>query len=79
MQQNAPVEEPGDGLSPTQETGLAALLTGATVTAAADAAGVDRATVHRWLKDDFTFLVAYNRGRRELHDAVRRPYLEAIL
>jgi hypothetical protein len=53
-----------------QEQALAALLTGATVTAAARRAGVARQTVHRWLSDDPAFLAEYNRARREMADAV---------
>jgi hypothetical protein len=45
---------------------LAELLTGQTITAAASAAGVERITVHRWLREDFAFQAAWNRDRREL-------------
>jgi hypothetical protein len=53
-----------------QEQALAALLTGATVTAAARRAGVARQTLHRWLNDDPTIISEYNRARREMADAV---------
>jgi hypothetical protein len=53
-------------LTPAQELAIAALLAGKTVVDAAVDAGVDRATVHRWLKDDFDFQAAMNAGRREL-------------
>jgi hypothetical protein len=53
-----------------QEQALAALLTGATVTAAARRAGVARQTVHRWLSDDPAFIAEYNRARREMAEAV---------
>ena len=56
-------------LSPTQVTVLAELLAGRTITDAATAAGVDRVTVHRWLREDFAFQAAWNRDRRELHRA----------
>ena len=36
-----------------------------TVTAALAAAGVDRTTVHRWLREDHAFQAAWNRIRRE--------------
>jgi len=62
-------QEPGE-LSPAQEQVLTALLGGATVTTAAQAAGVDRTTVHRWLRSDFDFQAALNRARRELRDAM---------
>src|SRR3954470_11486988 len=61
----------GGGLTPAQEGAVAALLAGKTVTEAAAAAGADRTTVHRWLKDDFAFLAAYNRGRREMREALQ--------
>src|SRR5262245_44514608 len=57
---------PTPPLTPPQETALAALLLGKTVTAAAQTAGVDRTTIYRWLKEDFDFLAALNRGRQEL-------------
>jgi hypothetical protein len=69
MRQNATGAE--KTLTPAQERALAALLTGKTVTAAADDAQVDRTTVHRWLKDDFVFQAALNRGRRDLYEALR--------
>ena len=56
-----------DTLSPAQVKVLAELLTGKTITAAAAAAGVERATVHRWLREDFAFQAAWNRDRQELH------------
>ena len=56
-----------DTLSPAQVTVLAELLAGRTITDAATAAGVDRVTVHRWLREDFAFQAAWNRDRRELH------------
>ena len=65
---NATVLEP---LTPAQETAIAALLAGKTITDAAADAGVDRATVHRWLREDFTFTAAFNAGRRELREGVQ--------
>src|SRR6516162_8888019 len=55
-----------------QEKVLVALLSGACVTSAAKAGGVDRATVHRWLSDDPAFIAAYNSYRMEMVDAVRQ-------
>jgi len=46
MQQDTTVEGQSDALSPKQEAALETFLAGAAVTAAADAVGVDRATVH---------------------------------
>ena len=60
---------PDSRLKPRQQAVLERLLAGETVTAAARAAKVDRSTVHRWLKEDYTFGAAYNQGRRELQEA----------
>jgi hypothetical protein len=58
-----------EALTSAQEKALAAWLTGKSVTDAASAA-VDRTTVHRWLKSDFTFQAALNRGKCNLREAV---------
>jgi hypothetical protein len=58
-------------LTPIQETAIASLLAGKTVTDAAADAGVDRATVHRWLREHFGFRAALNAGRRELRKSVQ--------
>lgn len=55
-------EEPRYELKPRQFTALQALLHGETVTDAAEAAGVDRSTVHRWKKEP-VFRAAFNRLR----------------
>lgn len=52
-------------LSEAQLAALSALTSGATVTDAASDAGVDRTTVHRWLRDDALFKAAWNRVRRD--------------
>ena len=57
------------GLSQAQFTAVEALLAGKTVTEAAAAASMGRATVYRWLKDDFAFQAELNRGRREIRRA----------
>jgi hypothetical protein len=61
---------PGDRepreLSPSQARALTSLAEGATVSTAARAAGVDRTTVHRWLRHDYAFQAAHNASRREL-------------
>ena len=64
-----------EDLTPQQQRALEALLAGQTVTAAANTAGVDRSTVHRWQKDDLVFRAAFNRGRRELLASVRTRLL----
>jgi hypothetical protein len=60
-------------ITPTQAQALTALLERATITEAARQAAVDRTTVHRWLKEDATFIAEHNAGRAEL---VRRARAE---
>jgi hypothetical protein len=78
MPQNATVQATvangaASGLSPVQALALNSLLAGEPITQAAVKAGVDRSTVHRWLRTDWEFLAAYNEGRRELlEDGQRR-------
>ena len=57
------------GLSQAQFAALEALLAGKTLTEAARAASMGRATIYRWLKDDFAFQAELNRGRREIRRA----------
>jgi hypothetical protein len=52
------------GITPRQELALEALLSGATVQQAADAAGVDRRTITRW-KSDPAFRSALRVAERE--------------
>lgn len=63
-----PSDNPND-LKPAQEVALAALLTGASVTAAAEAANVDRTTVSRWLAEP-KFQARFNLGRRHQREIV---------
>jgi AcrR family transcriptional regulator len=55
-----------------QVLAIEALVVGSTVTAAAAAAGVSRATVHRWLATDAEFIAAFNRERSDHLGHVRR-------
>jgi hypothetical protein len=55
----------GDGLKLNQTIALEHLFAGKTVTKAAEAAGVDRTTVHRWLREDWAFQAAYHRTQRD--------------
>jgi transposase-like protein len=48
-------------LSPAQSAALQSLVSGMSVTAAAAAAGVDRGTVHRWLRTSSQFREAFAR------------------
>lgn len=58
------------GLTQAQERALQSLLEGATVTAAAKAARVNRTTVHRWQRDE-TFNSELQKRRLELQSVVR--------
>lgn len=57
------------GLEPRKARVMAHLLLGATATRAAEAEGVSRRTVFRWLKEDPIFQAEYNRRRAELAQA----------
>ncbi len=57
-------------LSTQQIAALDALLAGSSATDAAAAAGVDRRTLYNWLRKNFAFQAALNRGRKELRRAV---------
>ncbi len=62
--------ESGPTLSRPQLSALEGLAAGSTVTDAARLAGVDRTTVHRWLREDFRFQAAWNRLRADLEREV---------
>lgn len=64
-------------LNPQQERAVELLLTGMTVTAVAATIGVSRETVHRWLRENFRFIAAVNRGKRELSNAASARLLAA--
>ena len=64
-------------LSAPQEQALGALLGGATITEAADAAGVSRQTVSGWANRDFEFVAQLRTRRAEVLDALRSR-LEAV-
>jgi hypothetical protein len=61
---------PTPELQPKQTLAVEQLVAGGTVTQAAEAAGVDRTTVHRWLRNDFAFQAAYNNAQRDLRREV---------
>jgi hypothetical protein len=65
-------DEVKENISSAQAAVVEAMLGGKTITDAATAVGVDRSTVHRWLKDDFAFQAELNRGRRETRQAAFR-------
>lgn len=69
---------PAEQLSSTQLTALEALLTGASVTEAAERAGVDRTTVSRWKNRDPEFMAALNARKRDVWERARSRLLAAV-
>ena len=73
LQHNATLN---NGLSPAKQVALAALLAGQTVTAAAQAANVNRTTIYRWLHDPCDpFGPELERGKHELRQAIETRLL----
>ena len=70
MKQNTTLQGKSSELTTAQTKAIGGLLARCTVTRAAEQAGVDRTTVHRWLRADWGFQAALNRARREIRDAV---------
>lgn len=62
-----------DGLTPLQHKAVLALLEKPTVTEAARVAGVHRATLYKWLREEPEFQAAHREARREVlrHVAAR--------
>jgi phage terminase small subunit len=56
--------------TPAQTLAMAALLSGKTKTAAAQAAGVSRSTIHEWLSKDPEFMAFFNSCRVEMIESV---------
>lgn len=77
MTHDATDSRDGDQLTPSQLQVLQDLLSGESVTAAAKSGKVSRETVHRWLREDFTFQAAYNRGRLEILEEIQDTLLAA--
>ena len=67
--QIATLKDSDRSLSPTQIDVMAALLSGKTIKSAADQAGVDRSTIHRWMREDWDFQAARNRGVQAIEAA----------
>jgi hypothetical protein len=57
-------------ISPTQELAIAALVTGSTVTEAAEQAAVSRETVSRWVHRDPDFIAELQNTRAEDEEEV---------
>jgi hypothetical protein len=68
MSRKVPDNKVGE-LDPKQILVLENLLTGASATAAAKAAGVNRRTIWHWIRADVEFQAALNGGRRELRES----------
>ena len=67
----------GDNLSHKQEKAIAALLSEATVTSAAEKPGVSEVTLYRWLKLP-DFVAAYREARREVVEKAMRSRLAKL-
>ncbi len=63
-------------LTPQQTKVMELLLVGSTITKAAGQAGVDRTTVHRWLRGDSGFQAASNAARRNLQREIEGRLLQ---
>ncbi len=75
MQQNSTEGEQTKALTPQQIAALERLLAGETITATSRGIGVDRGTLHRWLREDFVFQATLNQMKRELAEAVQSRLL----
>ncbi len=58
-------------LTPVQAQVVAALAQGTTITAAAQAAGIHRTTIHNWLRHQREFAAAVREARRDYAEALR--------
>jgi hypothetical protein len=59
-------------LTVTQVQVLAALISGCTVTGAAERAGVDRSTIYHWLRRSPMFVAELNRAKREALESAQQ-------
>ncbi|HEY2588140.1 MAG TPA: hypothetical protein VGI81_20520 [Tepidisphaeraceae bacterium] len=64
------------GMSTAQESALAALRSGSSFPQAAEQAGVNRATIYRWVQRDAAFRAAYNAWQRELVESAHARLLK---
>lgn len=65
-------------LPPAQELALEALLSGATIAAAARKARCSRRTLHRWLRNDYRFLANLNARRNDLRAEAEARLLASV-
>ncbi len=66
---NGTTRDASESLTPQQQHAVELLMAGLTVSAVAEAVGVSRETVHRWRRQDRSFVAAMNRARRDAHEA----------
>lgn len=78
MSQNAAPDPSKGRLTARHQAAIAALMTGASITAAANAAGVDRRTMQRWLRDNEAFNRELEHRQEEAFASVR-PRVSAIV
>jgi hypothetical protein len=72
---NSEGSDGSDHLPPIRIAALEMMLSGTSITATAREIGVDRGTIHSWLKNDWVFRSTYDRCRKELTDAARNRLL----
>jgi len=61
---------PEESLSATQIQAIRHLISGESISSTAGSLGVNRATIHRWLKDDLAFRASLNRAKTELSESI---------
>lgn len=64
------IVESDDGLSPAQRSAITQLARGRSIKAAADAVGIHRGTLHRWLREDPAFRAAFHAWQAEALDSL---------
>ncbi len=65
------VTDKSEQLSPAQARAIEMLASGHTVATAAEAVGVGRTTIYRWLKGDAAFVAAFNAWQQDMLDTAR--------
>jgi hypothetical protein len=79
MSQKSTEKAPPRSLDPTQLAVIELLLSGKTVSASAEAAGVCRETVHRWKREDWLFQAEINQRLGEVQYAIRNRLISTAL
>ena len=70
---------PDQGLSKSQERAIAALLDSPSIESAARRAGVELASLHRWMRDDEGFQSRMSEIRRKAHSDMKKRLREGAL